>query len=76
MIANHSVVYTLTIFLILVLVVSDSRAEHKQVLAQHYDDGSEMNMKIIREFIDSEECVSKCHRFSTETLFLRFEAFR
>lgn len=45
-------------------------------LMEHYDDGSEMNQRIILEFITSDNCQQRCERLARDALLNEFEAFR
>lgn len=45
-------------------------------LLDHYDDGSEMNQRIILEFIASPVCQKECHSLRREELLNAFEEYR
>ena len=54
--------------------VSSSQVGH--LLMENYDDGSEMNQKIILDFMSSELCQQQCPRYERDGLLNSFEQFR
>lgn len=71
---------TLFFGLILTLLVSSAMASnthsYSYTLQQLYDDGSEMNTRIISEFISSQICQSSCSKWSRKELMSQFQIFR
>ena len=66
-----------TLLLLLCLITTSLSASFPhQILTENYDDGSEMNRQIIRDFISGEDCVRKCRGFSEVELLDSFEVFR
>jgi hypothetical protein len=43
---------------------------------EHYDDGSEMNQRIIQEFMLGDKCQTGCPNMARDSLLNNFEAFR
>jgi len=58
-----------------ILFVS-SCSQQRQLLVEQYDDGSEMNLEIIRDFLSSEECQRRCQRYGKDALMKSFEDYR
>jgi hypothetical protein len=56
--------------------LGQARSAPRDLLLANYDDGSEMNSEIIKDYLSSEECLRKCRGFSEEALQDSFEAFR
>ena len=57
-----------------VQAVTSSEVGH--ILLDNYDDGSEMNQRIILEFMASEICQQRCPDFDKSSLLNNFETFR
>ena len=66
---------TLLLLFTLITLAFSASSPH-QTLTENYDDGSEMNRQIIRDYIQGEECVRRCRSFSEGALLDSFEAFR
>lgn len=75
--SSLSVSLCLCLLLLLAFPVSSaSSVELKDTLMDHYDDGSEMNQRIITEFLESEQCQKECVQFTPNRLLNEFEAYR
>jgi hypothetical protein len=66
------------LFLLLVLLPlgAASRTSLQRTLVENYDDGSEMNMEIIRDYMQSEECLRRCAGMGEKALLDSFEDYR
>lgn len=68
-------ILTLLLLFSLITIALSASSPH-QILTENYDDGSEMNRQIIRDYISGEECVRRCRGFSEGDLLDSFEVFR
>ena len=70
----------LSLILVLVFLPSPvegiSSSEVGNVLLDNYDDGSEMNQRIMLDFIASELCQRNCPKYDKSSLLNEFETFR
>ena len=48
----------------------------QSILIDNYDDGSEMNLQIIKDYLSSEECLRRCRNFNEESLLNSFDGYR
>ena len=62
--------------LLLVQTLNTRTGNVSTTLMDHYDDGSEMNQRIILDYMSSEQCQSWCDRYSRDELLNAFEHFR
>lgn len=62
----------LLLSLLLAAQTASSRTLQHRLLTDNYDDGSEMNAAIIRDYLDSEECVRRCSSLSEKALLDSF----
>ena len=70
---------TATLLLLLLLLSLASAAAspaQQRLLGSHYDDGSEMGVAIIRDYLEGEECQRRCASMGEGTLRASFEQFR
>ena len=68
---NRLFTIVITIFL-LCSAQALSSAEIGHILLDNYDDGSEMNQKIILDFMTSEKCQQKCSGYVKSNLLNDF----
>jgi hypothetical protein len=54
----------LLIFLLIASIATARSQDHSTMLSDLFDDGSEMNARIISEFLSSPSCQSMCKRWS------------
>lgn len=66
----------LLVFLALCSLSLGASNSPQRILVENYDDGSEMNMEIIKDYLQSEECISRCTRMGEKALLDSFEAYR
>lgn len=61
MVASRSVSMLILVVLFQLLTISISLStDANSVLMNHYDDGSDMNLEIIKDFLKTFDCPSKC----------------
>lgn len=66
----------LALFVITFVQTATTASSVGSTLMEHYDDGSEMNQRIIMEFLSSHLCQEKCDRMTRDDLLNQFESFR
>lgn len=62
----------LIITLLLTFCQANPSLATRRILSDNYDDGSEMNQAIIRDYLASEECVRVCGSVSEQRLMDSF----
>ena len=66
----------LVLTLLALVSAATRRSDVGNTLKEHYDDGSEMNQRVILDFLTSELCQQKCDRLGRDALLNEFETFR
>lgn len=73
---QYSQVLLLALTLLVLAETATRHSDVSNILMEHYDDGSEMNQRIILEFLASDVCQQKCGRLGRDALLNEFEAYR
>ena len=66
----HSLLIALALMFVLTSAIRTP--EIGSLLLDNYDDGSEMNQRIILEFMTSEQCQRRCEQYDKNTLLNSF----